>query len=195
MGLLRPTAVLMTGLGLLVGCAAPEYTGIVRTPPPEVGVVALPEVSNGGEPSALRPANGDMLAVYFGYTSCPDVCPTTLADFRKAMDELGDDAERVELAMVTVDPEVDTAEVLTAYVRSFSADGRAFRSTDETVMAEAAAPFGAASEIIESGDGGREVVHSAHLYLVDADGQLMVQWPFGHPADAMASDMALALSQ
>ncbi len=179
---------------VMSGCASPEYTGIVRTPPPEVGIVELPEVSAGGSPTELRPHDGDLLAVYFGYTSCPDVCPTTLADFRQAVEEMGDDGDRVELAMVTIDPEVDSDEILTSYVQAFAPQGRAFRTSDHELLLSAAAPFGVGFEVIESADGGREVVHSAHLYLVDGDGRLLIQWPFGQSADDMAADMALALS-
>lgn len=95
--------------------------------------------------------------------------------------------------MVTVDPEVDTDEVLTNYVTSFFPDGRGFRTDDPELLAAAAEPFGAAYEIIDAADGGREVLHTAHLYLVDGQGRLVVQWPFGQSAQDMASDVRIAL--
>jgi protein SCO1 len=73
----------------------------------------------------MRADDGEVLLVYFGYTSCPDICPTTMADIRLALEACHRDlAERVSVAMVTVDPERDTTEVLTGYLGYFFDRGR-----------------------------------------------------------------------
>ena len=70
-----------------------ELVGLTRDPEPQVDGVALPDVSRGGAPFDFRAPDGGLLVVYFGYTNCPDVCPTTMADLRVALDDLGDDAD------------------------------------------------------------------------------------------------------
>ena len=100
-----------------------ELVGLTRDPAPQVDAVTLPDVSNGGEPFEFRAADGGLLVVYFGYTNCPDVCPTTMADLRTALGDIGDDADRVDVAMVTIDPDRDTP-VLTDYVQSFVPDAQ-----------------------------------------------------------------------
>ena len=75
-----------------------------------------------GNPVDLGAFSGDLVLVYFGYTYCPDVCPTTLTQVARALDELGDDAERVHVMMISVDPERDEPAALGDYVRAFDPD-------------------------------------------------------------------------
>ncbi|MDV7390488.1 SCO family protein, partial [Arthrospira platensis SPKY1] len=85
-----------------------ELAGYRRDPAPVVGDLTLPDVGNGGEEFAIRAEPGEILAVYFGYTNCPDFCPTTLSDLRLATRRIDPAlAERVDLAMITVDPDRD----------------------------------------------------------------------------------------
>ena len=151
--------------------------------------MAVPEVSADGEPFALRAGEDGLLLVYFGYTHCPDICPTTLADTRAALRQLDEDQrERVGLAMVTVDPERDT-DVLTDYVRSFVDDAHALATDDPALLAAAAAPVGVSYGVTGSGTDDVEVVHSTQLYAVGDDGLLRVTWAFGTKADDLAADI------
>src|SRR5690606_40197961 len=85
-----------------------------------------------------------LLLVYFGYTSCPDVCPTTMADVSAALVDLPPDkAGRVRVAMVTVDPERDTDEILAGYLAHFFSRGIALRTDAPTAIEAAAAAYGA----------------------------------------------------
>ena len=90
------TAVLLAALVVTLGACSSnraELTGFVREPNPDVGSFSLPDVTVGGaEFNFVAPADG-VLVMYFGYTSCPDVCPTTMSDLRRALERLGDDAE------------------------------------------------------------------------------------------------------
>jgi protein SCO1/2 len=168
--------------------------GIARDPAPEVGEVALPDAAGGGAPFALRADDGGLLLVFFGYTSCPDVCPTTMADVRAALGDLpGADAERIGLAMVTVDPGRDTGPVLTDYVRSFVPGAHALRTEDDAQLRAAADAFGVTYQVEATAAGEVEVGHTGHLYAVDDQGLLRLQWPFGTPVEGITADLAQLL--
>ncbi len=151
--------------------------------------------SAGGEELPFRAEDGHVLLAYFGYTHCPDVCPTTLADVRSALADLGDDADRVDLAMATIDPDRDTGDVLTPYVRSFVPDAHALRTTDDDQLQVAADLFGVTYDVSTDDAGEVEVTHSGFLYAVDDQGRLLVSWPFGTPSEDVAHDLELLLDQ
>jgi protein SCO1/2 len=181
---------------LLGACSSDEVrapAGIVRSPAPEVGAVALPDAS--GELFAMKAQQDELLLVYFGFTSCPDVCPTTLADLRRALRGLDGSADRVDVAMVTVDPGRDTAENLDAYVKAFFDRAHALRTDDENALAAAAEAFGAAYEVAENDAGEIEVSHTAFLYAVDSGGRVVLQWPFGTSSDDMRGDIEFLFEQ
>jgi protein SCO1/2 len=163
--------------------------GIVRTPAPEVDATAIPSLTNPGDDAVFRAEPGGLLAVYFGYTNCPDVCPTTMADWAVALRRLPVEvSDSVGTLMVTVDPERDN-DVLPAYVTSFVADAEAAGTTDPDVLAAAAEPFGVSYDVVTAADGDVEVSHSGFLYLVDDEGRLLVTWPFGLSSRDMAADV------
>jgi protein SCO1/2 len=182
----------LTTLVLLAGCggdgAAVEYAGMVREPAPVVDAAALPDAASSGRPLPFRAAEDGLLLVYFGYTQCPDVCPTTMGDVRTALDELDPgQRRRVQVAMVTVDPDRDTDAVLTRYVHAFFRNGHALRTADAALLARVAREFGAGYDVTKAKDGTVEVAHTAHTYAVDDEGRLRVQWAFGtSPADYLA---------
>jgi protein SCO1 len=166
-----------------------ELAGIVREPAPVVDATTLPSLTEPGTEIAFRADPGGFRAVYFGYTNCPDVCPTTMADWVVTLRRLPDDlAARVGTVMVTVDPDRDN-ELLPGYVESFVADAEAAGTTDADLLAAAAEPFGASYEVTTAGDGDIEVSHSGFLYLVDDQGRLVVTWPFGTSSSEMAADV------
>jgi protein SCO1/2 len=131
------------------------------------------------------------LVVYFGYTSCPDVCPTTLAEVKKAFKQIGDTAEQVDVAMITVDPERDDGDLLTRYVQSFIDDAHALRTDDTAELEAVAKAFGASYTVTTNDAGEIEVSHSGNLYVVDQNGDVVLQWPFGLKADAIATDLEI----
>jgi protein SCO1/2 len=166
-----------------------ELAGIVRAPAPQVDATTVPSLTNPGEDAVFRAESGGFLAIYFGYTNCPDVCPTTMADWAVALRRLPPElAGSVGTLMVTVDPERDN-ELLPDYVTSFVADAEAAGTTDADVLAAAAEPFGVSYDVITTDDGEIEVSHSGFLYLVDDEGRLRVTWPFGLSSRDMAADV------
>jgi protein SCO1/2 len=200
-------AVLLAGL-VLAGCgggsdAASSTTesnqieGIVRPQPLQVGDLSLPEVAKDGtdSPFALRADDGKLLFVTFGYTNCPDVCPTTLYDIKRARTELGADGKDVQVAFASVDPDRDTPEIMSDYVRSFAADGHPLRTEDLEALSTVQDGFGVTSSVVKNPDGTTDVSHTARSFVVDDQGEVVVEWPFGTGPDAMASDLRLLLEQ
>lgn len=174
----------------------PQLTGLVREPAPEVSSVSLPDASRSGQAFTMRAAPGGLLVVFFGFTSCPDVCPTTMADLRTAIEDLpAGSRDRVDVAMVSVDPARDTAEVLTRYVQGFVPGSHALRTDDPAELRAAADAFGADYFITTDTSGSPEVTHTGWVYVVDDRGRLRVQWSFGTPSTDMTSDLRLLLGE
>lgn len=169
--------------------------GMVGTPAIQVGHISLPAVSHNSAPLPMSAKPGGLLVVYFGYTSCPDICPTTLGDLRTAMGQLGDDADRIEVAFLTVDPERDSDEVTRRYVQTFFPDAYALRTEDSEALAAAASAFGAAFEISTAADGTIDVGHTAFLYAVSSEGTILVQWPFGMSSELIRNDLIYLLQE
>ena len=156
----------------------------------DVGDVSLPDVSNGGEPFAMEAPAGGALVVYFGFTACPDVCPTTMTDLRTALGDLGESADQVEVAMATIDPDRDSDAVITDYVQFFIPTAHALRTDDADALKQAADAFGVSYSVTTLEDGGVEVGHSPFLYAVDDAGAIRAVWAFGAEPDLIASDLA-----
>jgi protein SCO1/2 len=172
-----------------VDVAERPLAGIVRDPAPVVDDTTLPSLTDPGEDVVFRADPGGLKAVYFGYTNCPDVCPTTMADWTVTLRRLPPEiAEQVSTVMVTVDPERDN-ELLTGYVQSFVPDAVAAGTLDADRLAAAAEPFGVSYDVTTNAEGEIEVSHSGFLYLVGDDGRLLVTWPFGTSSQAMAADI------
>jgi protein SCO1 len=170
-----------------------ELVGLTYDTPPQVDAVALPDVSDGGAPFEFRASPDGLLVVYFGYTNCPDVCPTTMADLAVALDDLGDDADRVDVAMVTVDPDRDLP-VLADYIQSFVPGAHGVGTTDQAALRSVAGPFGVSYEVRTAPDGEIEVGHSSNLFAVDDTGHLVITWSVGGGegtagADELAADL------
>lgn len=184
-----------TAAALLVLAACGEDTapkslsGYELEPAPSVATIALPDASADDAEFTMKADEGRFLVVYFGYTSCPDVCPTTLAEVKKAFTQLGDTAERVDVAMITIDPDRDTDEILTGYVQSFLPGAHALRTTDAELLQTAGDAFGASFSVNTTPDGTVEVSHSAAMYVVDSTGSVVLTWPFGIPAVGIADDL------
>jgi protein SCO1/2 len=183
----------------LAGCggddATREYVGYRQSPGQQVGAASLPDASVEGAEFAFAAEPGHLLIAYFGYTSCPDVCPTTLSGLRQALRDLGDDAARVDLAMVTIDPARDTDDILVGYVQSFVDGAHALRTTDDSALRAVTEAFGASYSVTTAADGAVEVAHSGAMYVVDPSGTVTLTWPFGVTSDDIRGDLAQLLEE
>lgn len=156
---------------------------------------SLPDATNGDAPFSFRAEPGHLLIAYFGYTSCPDVCPTTLAALRTALKGLGADAQRIDVAMTTIDPARDTDTIITGYVHSFVDDAHALRTDDDAALRQASDAFGVSYSVVTNADGEIEVSHTGSLYVVDDHGLVALTWPFGVTGGDIEDDLRTLLDE
>jgi len=142
-----------------------------------------------GQRRTLADFRGKAVVLFFGYTQCPDVCPTTLAELGEAMRRLGPDADRVQVLFVTVDPARDTPELLSRYVPAFDPRFLGLYG-DADALARTAKEF----KIIYQKQPGRTpgsytMDHSAGTYIFDPQGKLRVYVSYGQGPDVFAHDL------
>ena len=148
-----------------------------------------------GKPRTLADFQGKVVVVFFGFTQCPDVCPTTLATLTEAMRRLGPDAARVQVLFVTVDPERDTPELLAKYVPAFDPSFIGLYG-DAEATARTAKEFKVFyKKVPGSSPTNYSVDHTAALYIYDPSGRLRLFAKHAQGADALAHDIKLLLEQ
>lgn len=203
----RPTSRLVALIALaaatlgvvLSGCGGDDkpatMVGYALHPPTAVKDLSLPDATS-GSPFAYQAPAGEVIIAYFGYTNCPDVCPTSLAAIKQALIRIGADrAAKVRVAMATVDPSRDTGDVLTPYVQSFVANGSALRTTTDADLRKVADRFGVEYSVTTTAEGKIEVVHTGSMYIVDDQGVIADVLAFGvSPAD-IANDLTILLDR
>lgn len=144
-------------------------------------------VSQSGEAVTEKTFRGEFLLVFFGYTFCPDVCPTTLAQVSQALDLLGDDVERVRPLFITVDPARDTPQVLADYLGHFHPRILGLTGTPEQIAAVAKAYRAYYAKAPgEVDDDSYLMDHSALLYLMAPDGRYITAFSPETPPDELA---------
>ena len=147
----------------------------------------LPDVD--GRRRTLADFKGKVVVVFFGYTQCPDVCPTTLLELSEVKKALGADGARVQGIFVSVDPERDTPEVLKAYVANFGADFVALRGSAEETLATAKAFKVFYAKVKGATDTSYTIDHTAGSYIYDATGKVRLFTRYGSGAEALRSDL------
>jgi len=129
------------------------------------------------------------MVLFFGYTHCPDVCPTTLQDWKRVKQALGKNASGVRFVFVTVDPERDTPEVVDKYAKQFDPSFVGL-SGDSLTTARMQEAFGVASiRDVTTSAAGYLMSHSSQVFLVDERGRLVVLYAFGTGWDALLADL------
>jgi protein SCO1/2 len=147
-----------------------------------------------GQPRTLADFKGKLVVVFFGYTQCPDVCPTTMAELAEVKRALGADGERVQGVFITVDPERDTPEVLKAYVTGFDPSFVALRGTAEQTLATAKEFKVFYAKAPSKGGGGYTMDHTAGAFVIDASGRVRLFTRYGSGAQALAQDLKRVLA-
>jgi len=195
------TKVLQVGLGILalIGVVfavtfflpkTESFRGTLydpATPAPEI------ELTQGnGSNFKLSEKRGEVVLLFFGYTSCPDVCPTTLSEMKRVVAELGADAERVQVVFVTVDPERDTPEKLKEYVSIFNPAFIGLSGSLEALQ-KVWIDYGVyrEEEELPNSAAGYLVNHTARVYLIDRDGNLRLSYGYGTPRDDYVHDLKI----
>ena len=162
---LGPCLLLSAWLGVSMSAPAMAQSGGNAGPTFEL-------IDHNGKPFFGSALAGRPYAIFFGYTHCPDVCPTTLMAISNALQRLGADADRLIIVFVSVDPERDTPEELRQYLSSF--DARIIGLTGaEAQIASAARSWKAFHNKIPEDDGTYTIVHSAYVYLMDRANRLV----------------------
>jgi protein SCO1/2 len=164
------------------------FKGGEITPPRAAPPLDL--VDQNGEPFTLAQEEGNVLLVYFGYTTCPDLCPTTLNDFAIVKDELGEAGANVHYVLVTFDPERDTQERLSEYLGFFDPSFVGLRGTAEQTEAFKQA-YGVTTKRVEYPESATKYLidHTALIYVIDKQGRLRLTYPYGTDPMAIVEDM------
>jgi len=195
------TRVLRVGLGLLVligvvmGVAVlfpkiDTFRGTLYDP-----ALPAPEIEltqGNGSSFRLSEMRGHVVLLFFGYTSCPDVCPTTLSDLHRVMDELGTNAKQVQVLFATVDPNRDTPQKLQEYVSIFDPAFIGLSgSMDE--MEKVWSDYGVfrEEEQLPNSATGYLVNHTARVYVIGRDGDLHLSYSFGTPVEDIVHDLKI----
>lgn len=141
----------------------------------------------------LSDMRGKIVMLFFGYTSCPDVCPTTMAELKQALEKVGAKADQVQVIYVTVDPERDTPERVQQYVNHFNTNFIGL-SGSEAELAKVWNDYGVFREIVDgTSAAGYLVNHTARVTMIDQQGNLRVSFPFDTPVENIVHDLELLL--
>jgi protein SCO1/2 len=180
---------------LLIACmeAKPQFKAIDLTGADYGKDFQLPD--HNGQLRSLKDFRGKLVVMFFGYTQCPDVCPTTLSELAEAKKLLGPDGDKVQGVFVTVDPQRDTPDVLKAYMANFDPTFLALRGTPEQLAAVAKEYKIYYKKVEGKTPGSYTMDHSAASYVYDTQGRLRLYTRYGSGAEALASDLRLLLKQ
>ena len=186
------TLFVLAGLAACSGEKKAAFNGIDITGAEYARQLALPDTS--GQPRVLADFKGQVVVVFFGYTQCPDVCPTTLAEIAEVKQKLGPDGSKLQTLFVTIDPERDTPEVLSAYVMGFGRDFVALRGTLEQTKAAAQEFKVFFAKAASKSEGSYTMDHTAGSFLFDPQGRVRVFERQGLGAEPLARDVKLLLA-
>ena len=146
-----------------------------------------------GKPRTLADFKGKLVVVFFGYTQCPDVCPTTLAEMATAMKELGPQADQVQVLFITVDPERDTQQLLAQYVPAFDKRFLGLRG-DAAQTAAVAKEFKVFyAKVAGKEPGSYSMDHTAASYVFDRNGKVRLFVRYGQGAAPLVQDLKALL--
>lgn len=202
--------VLMLVAGLLASCASGsgDVSGATTSddvlfdlptegtpvdPPREVSDFTFPS-SNAGEPVSLSDLRGQPVLIYFGYTFCPDICPTTLAEIVKVRRDMAERADEAAFVFISVDSERDTPELLERYLTAFDEQIIGL-SGDDATLDEIGPEYGLHYEkrVVEGTSADYLIDHTTPSYLIDSAGQLVTIYSYGTPHDVISADILAML--
>ncbi|MDD2834388.1 MAG: SCO family protein [Methylotenera sp.] len=142
-----------------------------------------------GNPRNLSDFKGKVVALFFGYTHCPDVCPTTMVDLKHATKLLGARANELQVIFVTVDPERDTQQVLATYIPAFDPSFIGLHGSKEEIAAVLKDFKIFAAKVENKGRSGYTIDHSAGIYVFDKTGQVRLYVDYGSKPSEIAIDI------
>ena len=178
---------------ILAGCSEPKaaFKGVDITGADYAKELNLSDQN--GQVRKIKDFSGKLVVVFFGYTQCPDVCPTTMQELAEVKRLLGKDGDKLQAVFVTVDPERDTTELLKAYVENFDPSFVALRPTPEQ-LPQIAKEFKIYFKRVEGKTPTSYTMdHSAGSYTFDAQGKVRLFNRYGMGAEALSHDFKLLL--
>lgn len=195
LGSLSILALAAVSAAMLPGCgeSKPQFKAIDLTGADYARDFQLTDQN--GQQRSLKDFRGKLVVLFFGYTQCPDVCPTTLAELAEAKKLLGTDNDKVQGLFVSLDPERDTAEVLKAYMANFDPTFLALRPTPEQLLVLAKEFKIYYKKVEGKTPTSYSIDHTAASYVYDTQGRLRLYTRYGTGPQALASDMQLLLRQ
>ena len=196
--LLRALTVALFGLMLAAcspqpGAAGPSFAATDVTGAGYAQALTLDGTD--GRPHSLTDFRGKAVVVFFGYTHCPDVCPTTLSELSQAMRDMGPLADQVQVLFVSVYPQRDTPELLHSYVTGFDRRFAALTGSAEAIARTARAYKVVYQQVAGPVPADYTIDHSAGAYLYDPAGSLRVYVPYGSGAAVFRHDLTVLLGQ
>jgi protein SCO1 len=177
----------MAGLLLFLG-AIFAVTGF--SPTPHAAAIGGPFrlVDQNGKPFTDQDMQGKPYLVFFGFTHCPDICPTTLFEMSQLMRKLGPDADRTGAVFITVDPERDTSAIMKDYLASFDPHLRGLTG-DQAAIDQAIKDYRVYAKKVPLQGSDYTMDHTAIVYLMDKDGQFVAPFDLQRSADAEATEL------
>jgi protein SCO1 len=177
----------MAGLLLFLGVIF-AVTG--RSPTSHIAAIGGPFqlVDQNGKPFSDQDMKGKPYLVFFGFTHCPDICPTTLFEMSQLMRKLGPDADRAGALFITVDPGRDTPTVIKDYLASFDPHLRGLTG-DQAAIDQAVKDYRVYAKKVQLPGGDYTMDHTALVYLMDKDGQFVAPFNLQRSADAEATEL------
>jgi len=194
--LIASGAMMAGAAGLLAGCSEdrPKFTAIDVTGADYAKDFQLTD--HNGQPRSLQDFRGKIVVLFFGYTQCPDVCPTSMTELVEVKKLLGADGDKLQGLFVTVDPDRDTPELLKAYMANFDPTFIALYAGSPEKLAALTKDFKVYYKKVEGKTPTSYTMdHSAGSYIYDTQGRLRLYTRYGSGAPAMASDIKLLLQQ
>ncbi len=154
--------------------------------------LSLPDID--GKPRTLADFKGKVTAVFFGYTQCPDACPTTMAELAQVRKALGADGDKLQGVFVSLDPERDTPEILKSYMASFDPSFIALRGTPEQARAAADGFRIFYAKVPGKVEGSYTLDHTAGTFVIDSQGNVRLFERYGAGVEAMSADIKALIS-
>ncbi len=187
----------LVGLILIVGgvfLTRPyQFMGSKIDPPAAAADFTLTDQN--GQPYHLSDQAGKVVLIFFGYTNCPDICPTTLAEFKQVREQLGEQASEVEFVFVTIDPERDTSERLAGYLPVFGDGITGLTGSLEEMEGVWKDYYVFRNKVETDSAAGYLMEHSTRTYAIDRNGDLRVTYLFGTTPESILRDTRYLLSE
>lgn len=195
--MVRFTSTCLIGLllaSMLASCGPYTFRGqTIDSPTPAADFTIMRQ---DGQPFQLSSQRGKLVALFFGFTHCPDICPTTLADMQAVRKQLGNDADKLQVVFISIDPERDTPELVQRYVGAFD-PGFIGLSAPPAALEPLYQEYGVTAIKRELPDSalGYTMDHSTYIYILDTAGRWRLIFPYDTPTDDIVSDLRQLLKQ